>query len=76
MSAFFAPSGLIPVSIRLQSATTAIRTETRKVNLEAGKVTTLDVSLKPEGGPVSGPWGRIQIKGPPHAAVSAEREEP
>jgi outer membrane protein OmpA-like peptidoglycan-associated protein len=50
--------------------------ETRKVNLEAGKVTKLDISLKPEGGPVSGPWGRIQIKGPPHAVVLLNGKSP
>jgi PEGA domain len=43
--------------------------ESRKVKLELGKTTKLDISLKPEGGPVPGPWGRIQIKGPSHAAV-------
>jgi OmpA family/PEGA domain len=50
--------------------------ESRKVNLEAGKVTKLDISLKPEGGPVSGPWGRIQIKGPSHAAVLLNGKSP
>lgn len=52
------------------------KTESRKVNLEAGKVTNLDVSLTPEGGPVSGPWGRIQIKGPSHAAVLLNGKSP
>ena len=50
--------------------------ESRKVNLQVGKVTKLDISLKPEGGPVSGPWGRIQIKGPPHAAVLLNGKSP
>ncbi len=50
--------------------------ESQKVNLEIGKVTKLDVTLKPEGGPVSGPWGRIQIKGPPHAAVLLNGKTP
>ncbi|HXH50446.1 MAG TPA: OmpA family protein [Terriglobia bacterium] len=50
--------------------------ESQKVTLEAGKVTKLDVSLKPEGGPVSGPWGRIQIKGPSHAAVLLNGKSP
>ncbi len=50
--------------------------ESRKVNLEVGKITKLNISLKPEGGPVSGPWGRIQIKGPPHAAVLLTGKSP
>ena len=50
--------------------------ESRKVTLEAGKVTKLDVTLKPEGGPVSGPWGRIQIKGPPACRSPPGREKP
>jgi OmpA family/PEGA domain len=50
--------------------------ESRKVDLQVGKVTKLDVALKPEGGPVSGPWGRIQIKGPPHAAVLLDGKSP
>ncbi len=45
-------------------------TVTKKVDLHAGKVTNLSVKLQPEGGPVSPPWGAIEIKGaPPHAAV-------
>ncbi|HXH50015.1 MAG TPA: PEGA domain-containing protein [Terriglobia bacterium] len=50
--------------------------ESRKVNLEAGKTTKLDISLRPEGGPVPGPWGRIQIKGPSHAAVLLKGKGP
>ncbi len=50
--------------------------ESRKVDLQVGKVTKLDISLKPEGGPVSGPWGRIQIKGPTHAAVLLDGKSP
>jgi outer membrane protein OmpA-like peptidoglycan-associated protein len=50
--------------------------ESQKVTLESGKVTKLDISLKPEGGPVSGPWGRIQIKGPSHAAVLLTGKSP
>jgi outer membrane protein OmpA-like peptidoglycan-associated protein len=50
--------------------------ESRKVTLETGKVTKLDVSLNPQGGPVSGPWGRIQIKGPKHAAVLLNGKTP
>ncbi|MGA8184266.1 MAG: OmpA family protein [Terriglobia bacterium] len=50
--------------------------DSRKVTLEVGKATKLDVTLKPEGGPVSGPWGRIQIKGPKHAAVLLNGKTP
>ena len=51
-------------------------TETQKVNLEVGKATHLDVKLAKQGGPVSGPWGRIQIKGPSHAAVLLNGKTP
>jgi hypothetical protein len=50
--------------------------ESRKVRLVAGKTTKLNISLKPEGGPVSGPWGRIQVKGPSHAAVLLDGKGP
>ncbi len=50
--------------------------QSQKANFEAGKVTKLEFDLKPEGGPVSGPWGRIQIKGPPHAAVLLNGKSP
>jgi OmpA family len=50
--------------------------ESKKANFEVGKVTKLSFDLKPEGGPVSGPWGRIQIKGPPHAAVLLNGKSP
>ncbi|MCL5004999.1 MAG: OmpA family protein [Acidobacteria bacterium] len=53
------------------------KTETQKVDLQAGKVKTLDVKLVPEGAPVSPPWGRIQIEGaPPHAAVLLNGKTP
>jgi peptidoglycan-associated lipoprotein len=53
------------------------KTFTQKVTLEAGKVTNLDVTLQPEGGPVSPPWGRIMIKGAPsHAAVLLNGTKP
>lgn len=50
--------------------------QSRKVNLEVDETVKLDISLKPEGGPVPGPWGRIQIKGPPHAAVLLKGKGP
>ena len=50
--------------------------QSKKVTLEAGKVTKLEFTLNPEGGPVSGPWGRIQIEGPPHAAVLLNGKDP
>lgn len=53
------------------------KTETQKVNLQVGKVTKLDIKLVKEGGPVSSPWGRIQIEGaPPHAAVLLNGKTP
>ena len=39
------------------------------VNLAAGEKHRIDVNLEPVGGPVSGPWGRIQIEGGGHHAV-------
>src|SRR5215813_7027416 len=38
---------------------------TKKVLVEGGKYMQIDMNLKPRGGPVSGPWGRIQIEGVP-----------
>ncbi len=53
------------------------KTSTQKVTLDAGKVTNLDVSLQAEGGPVSAPFGAIEIKGaPPHAAVLMNGKTP
>jgi outer membrane protein OmpA-like peptidoglycan-associated protein len=46
------------------------------VKIEAGKVTGLEVRLKPLGGTQAGPWGRIQIKGHPRAAVLLNGKTP
>jgi outer membrane protein OmpA-like peptidoglycan-associated protein len=40
-----------------------------KFTAESGKTNSLSVALEPVPGTVSGPWGRIQLKGPPEAAV-------
>ncbi len=53
------------------------QTASQKVNLQVGKETKLEFKLVPEGGPVSPPWGRIQIEGaPPHAAVLLNGKTP
>jgi hypothetical protein len=38
------------------------KTFQQDVSIEAGKTTTVKANLEPTGGPVSGPWGRIQIE--------------
>ena len=43
--------------------------QTFKLNFEAGQTQYLEVDLAPMAGTVAGPWGRIQIKGAPRAAV-------
>src|SRR5712671_1395432 len=32
------------------------------ISIEAGKTTTVEANLEPSGGPVSSPWGRIQVE--------------
>jgi OmpA family/PEGA domain len=49
---------------------------TQDVNIDAGKTTNLDVKLEAYGGAVNGPWGRIQFKGQPRAAVLLEGKTP
>jgi peptidoglycan-associated lipoprotein len=46
------------------------------VNLVAGEKQRIDVHLEPVGGPVSGPWGRIQIEGAPRHAVLLNGKTP
>ncbi|HEY6272582.1 MAG TPA: PEGA domain-containing protein [Terriglobales bacterium] len=41
----------------------------QKVTVAAGSHQRIDAQLKPAGGPVSGPWGRIQIEGVPGDAL-------
>jgi hypothetical protein len=50
--------------------------EERKVAVEDGKTTPLNVDMTPVGGNVSGPWGRIQIEGADHAAVLLNGTKP
>ncbi|MGD0956880.1 MAG: OmpA family protein [Candidatus Acidiferrales bacterium] len=49
---------------------------TQDVNIEAGKSTPLDVKLDPYGGNVSGPFGDVQLKGDPRAAVLSNGTTP
>jgi hypothetical protein len=50
--------------------------ETREVNVDAGKTTTLDVALTAYGGAVNGPWGRVYLGGVPHTAVLSNGKTP
>jgi len=49
---------------------------TQDVNIEAGKTTKLEVKLEPQGGNVSGPFGDVQFKGDPRAAVLSNGTTP
>jgi len=44
-------------------------TETKSIEIESGKTTELKVDLQKSGGKVSGPFGDIELKGDPRAAV-------
>ena len=50
--------------------------EVHKVTIKEGKTTHLGVEMTREGGPTSGPWGRIIMEGPPHAAVFLNGKTP
>src|SRR5207245_8334996 len=45
------------------------KTVTQKFTIAPGKATRLSVALEPEPGEVSGPWSRIQFKGPRRSVV-------
>ncbi len=49
---------------------------TQSVTVNAGKTTDLDVKLDPVPGDVSGPWGRIELKGDSRAAVLLNGKTP
>lgn len=49
---------------------------TQDVSIEAGKSTPLDVKLDAYGGSVSGPFGDVQFKGDPRAAVLSNGTTP
>ncbi len=50
--------------------------QTSKQNFTAGKTTSMDVTLQAVTGDVPGPFGRIQIKGAPRAAVLMNGKTP
>ena len=50
--------------------------EEHKVTVNEGKTAHLYVDLVREVGPISGPWGRIIMEGPPHAAVFLNGDAP
>ena len=49
---------------------------TQDVTIEAGKTTRLEVKLEPQGGTVGGPFGDVQFKGDPRAAVLSNGTTP
>lgn len=49
---------------------------TQDVTIEAGKTTRLEVKLEPQGGTVAGPFGDVQFKGDPRAAVLSNGTTP
>lgn len=49
---------------------------TQDVNIDSGKTTALTVALDASGGPVSGPFGRIELKGDSHSAVLLNGKTP
>lgn len=50
--------------------------QTQNVDITAGKTTNLDVKLQASGGEVTGPFGYIEIKGHPRAAVLLNGKTP
>jgi outer membrane protein OmpA-like peptidoglycan-associated protein len=50
--------------------------EVQKVTITEDKLTHLDIDMTREGGPTSGPWGRIIMEGPPHAMVFLNGKTP
>jgi outer membrane protein OmpA-like peptidoglycan-associated protein len=49
---------------------------TRQVTVTEGVTSTLDVTMEPVPGTVSGPWGRLQFEGGGHAAVLLNGKTP
>lgn len=49
---------------------------TQDVNIDAGKTTPLEVKLEATGGNVAGPFGDVQLKGDPRAAVLSNGTTP
>jgi hypothetical protein len=49
---------------------------TQDVNIESGRTTDLTVTLEPYGGTVSGPFGDVEFKGDPRAAVLSNGTTP
>ena len=50
--------------------------EVHQVTIQEGKTTHLGVQMTRAGGTTSGPWGRIIMEGPPHAAVLLNGKTP
>jgi outer membrane protein OmpA-like peptidoglycan-associated protein len=50
--------------------------QTQDVDIQSGKTTDLSVTLEPYGGTVSGPYGDVEFKGDPRAAVLSNGTTP
>jgi len=74
--------GSYPVSLSAGKHTVVVvnygyKMSTQDVNIDAGKTTNLEVKLDAYGGNVSGgPWGDVELKGDPRAAVESDGTTP
>ncbi|HKS67203.1 MAG TPA: OmpA family protein [Candidatus Acidoferrales bacterium] len=50
--------------------------QTQDVDIQSGKTTDLSVTLEPQGGTVNGPYGDVEFKGDPRAAVLSNGTTP
>ncbi|HKQ87412.1 MAG TPA: OmpA family protein [Candidatus Acidoferrales bacterium] len=48
----------------------------QQVDIQAGKTSPLEVKLDQQGGPVNGPFGDVELKGDPRAAVLSNGDTP
>lgn len=60
----------------LEVANYGFKVSKQDVNIDAGKTTSISVSLEAVGAPVNGPWGRVYLGGTAHAAVTSNGTSP
>jgi len=75
------PQGHNTISLPAGKHTVAVvnygyKIQTQDVDIEAGKTKDLNVTLEAYGGPVSGPYGDVEFKGSPRAAVLSNGTTP
>jgi len=68
--------GITPGEHTVEVRNYGYKPEIQKVTIADKKTTRLEVVLTPLGGPVSGPFGRIQIEGVRHSAVLLNGKTP